>query len=288
MNNYYWITDPHFDHMNDDDVLNFIDLLSNIQNIKGIIITGDISNATQLKKHLIGLSKLTIPTYFVAGNHDYYKGSFSNVDNLLFEMNSQYDNLYWLNAGEVEIDSGAVITGVGGWYDAYYGDTNTRMELNDFYLIEELVPGKKFRNLLIELVRQRARSEVEVLRSQLDRVCERYKRVIIATHVPPYPESSLYRGKVNDDYAAPWFISRLMGELLVDYAERYREVEFIVLCGHSHHPAEFRKRDNLIVYTGLAKYDNPGVAGVFEDNKMMIGTVYYFLSSDWKYRKSNK
>jgi predicted phosphohydrolase len=240
----------------------------------GLIITGDISSGEVLEKHLTQIAQgFPKPIYITTGNHDFYNSSFEKIDELVADVTKRFDNLYWLNQGW-HTYNGIAIVGVGGWYDAYYGNTNSHIYLNDFDLIEDLKPGGLNRDLLIHLIRQRASQEADKLDDMLKSICKDtdLSTVLIATHVAPYEGSSWHEGGHSDRDWLPWFTSANTGAVLDKYADNYPGKKFVVLHGHGHSPGVYRHKDNLIVYTGEAKYYLPDLAGKID---VVAGKIEY-------------
>ena len=185
-----------------------------------LIISGDISSGEVLKDHLIRLvQEWGKPIYFVLGNHDYYNSSWSEIDILAKGLNNYIPNLHWLNQGIHKIDN-HIICGVGGWYDAFYGNPDTNFRLNDFRLINELSFVEGIREFLLEEIRERARREADILAVQLKEACKEDEgTIIVVTHVPPYKESSLYRGDNPTEDSLPWFTSASTGAVLDRFSD---------------------------------------------------------------------
>ena len=238
----------------------------------GIIITGDISSGEVLENHLSqfaqGFSK---PIFMVTGNHDYYNSSFKKTDDLVASLTKKFSNLYWLNQGSHSY-KGISIVGVGGWYDARYGNSRTPVEIMDFTAIEDLWAGLNYRDLMIELVRKRATKEAERLDALLfEEICGvNADVVLVPTHVSPYLGSCWHEGKLSGRDWTPWFGSATIGEVIDKYAENHPEKKFVVLVGHGHSPGIYLRRNNLDVYTGGAKYGFPDLAGTIDvDNRII-------------------
>jgi Icc protein len=229
----------------------------------GIVITGDISTGKLLTQHLkefaLGFTK---QIYFVLGNHCYYGSSFAAIDALVRKVVKEVPNLHFLNDGFHEVE-GHLLVGVGGWYDAYYGNPKSNIELNDFYDIRELLPGSRYREILLGVIRERAGNEADRLAFMLKEACEKPNDVVIvATHVAPYEGAAWHMGKPSDRDWQPWFSSASTGAVLDTYADKHPEKTFIVLCGHSHSPGVYQRRGNMMVYTGRARYSFPDLCGV--------------------------
>jgi predicted phosphodiesterase len=235
----------------------------------GLILTGDISGGEVLEKHLEQLAKGFVKRiWFVIGNHDIYNASFKEIDELLPKLTKKFDNLFYLNEGSHLLGAHQDISlvGVNGWYDAYHGNTRTGVDISDFTAIKELWAGLNSRDLMIELVRERAQKEADRLDALLfEEICNvDANTVIVATHVPPYPEAAWHEGHHSDRDWQPWFTSASIGAVLDKYAENHPNKKFVVLTGHTHSPGIYERRDNLVVYTGGARYYHPDLAGTID------------------------
>jgi len=255
-----WCTDLHLNFLRyADGPLEFAKSLD--QDADGLIITGDISDGFGLEIHLRQLAEgFPKPIYFVLGNHDFYYSSFGVIDQMVIDLTKEVDNLFCLNHGSHKIDD-AYIVGVGGWYDAYHGDQNSKVQLADWELIKELRAGKNNRRILLSLIRDRAALEADILDAQLKEGCNLSDNIIVCTHVPPYSEAAWHEGKPSDRIWVPWFSSGSLGRVLDNNARINPTKTFLVLTGHSHSPGIYC-RDNVTVYTGGAKYGFPDLNGV--------------------------
>jgi Icc-related predicted phosphoesterase len=79
---------------------------------------------------------------------------------------------------------------------------------------------------------------------------ERYARVVVAVHVPPFGEAARHRGSSSDDDWLPYCACRAVGEVLHEAAVRRPDRQLLVLCGHTHENCEIAVRPNLRVLTG--------------------------------------
>lgn len=262
-----WATDVHLDHLPvREAALEFGRALSHEQpDAVGLIVTGDIAEARSVERILQDLvAGFGRPVYFVLGNHDYYRGSFSAVDRAVATTCRTTPELHWLQHEIVPLTDGVTLIGVDGWYDAGYGDRESDLQLSDFMLIEELFEAQDdSRAELLRTCAERARDQAHALELRLAKLVdgERACRVVVATHVPPFQEAAWHEGKPSDDRWAPFFSSRALGEVLLRWADRHPQVETTVLCGHTHGSGCYRPRENLTVYTGRAHYGAPDLAG---------------------------
>lgn len=274
-----WTTDTHFDFLDrlpsrEVGIKYFCEYILKNENpaASGLIITGDISNGEFLCNNLKTLAEnFPKPIYFILGNHDYYYSSFGEIDKKVGNLSQKINNIHWLEKGYV-IHNRLPIIGVGGWYDAYHGNVNGGVVLNDWFEINNLAPVARARDLLIQQCRDRTKKHTENLGKMLEEVVknEQSNSIIICTHVPPFPESSVYQGKQSGPGWLPWFTNETLGRLLVLFAEEYTNKTFIVLCGHSHGSGFFEKRNNLVIFTGRARYGFPDLAGFVDISSKVI------------------
>ena len=62
-----------------------------------------------------------------------------------------------------------------------------------------------------------ADADAEALKQTLKEATNsNYKKVIIATHVPPFPECSWHKDKPSDNNWLPYFASKAIGDVIVD------------------------------------------------------------------------
>jgi predicted phosphohydrolase len=273
-----WATDLHLNFLkqiksyNKQSVVEFAKYISiEHPNANAWILTGDISDGLNIIDQLnylsIGFQK---PIYFVLGNHDFFHSSFNKINNEIRQLCKSNSNLINLNNKIIDYNKDIVIIGTDGWYDARIGNTNSRVDLNDFYIIEELFPGKNYRDLLISIIRNKCDDYNNQLKLTLAKAYNTNKStIIIATHVAPYVESAIYNGQPSDREWAPWFVNVNLGLFLEDEADNHPNINFVVLCGHSHSAMIYNHRNNLTVYTGPAKYGYPDIAGYIENNNII-------------------
>ncbi len=276
-----WLTDPHLNFLrlrNGGEI--FAEYLARENpGAEGLLVTGDISSGDVLRQSLEQLARgFGRPVYFVLGNHDYYEASWADIDRTVGSL--KVPSLHWLNQRVHHVGPWALV-GVGGWYDARYGNSRTQVELSDFYEIRELRPGIRSRNFLLELVSSRADAEAARLSELLTEACQGpEKTILVATHVSPYEESSWHEGKPSDRDWVPWFSSRATGLVLDKFSAKHPEKFFQVFCGHSHSSGVYHRTGNLAVYTGRAQYGAPDLAGIIDPEDSWVydsvGGVHHF------------
>lgn len=90
--------------------------------------------APSLVHHLQDLTEgFAKPIYFVLGNHDYYRGSFHQMDEELCAL--EHPQLIWLRQA-ADLEAEWALVGNGGWYDGRYGDAaGTPVEMSEFIVL---------------------------------------------------------------------------------------------------------------------------------------------------------
>jgi predicted phosphohydrolase len=259
-----WATDVHLNFLSASGLEAFCEALRR-QEASAVVITGDIAEAPTVESLLsVVAAGIKTPIYFVLGNHDYYRGSIPRVREAMTELSRRSPWLRWLPAvGPVELTPDAVLIGVDGWADGRLGDwVRSSVMLNDYLLIAELAGLTKPARL--ERLEQLGDAEAALLRGPLAAALGRYRRVVVATHVPPFKEACWHEGRISNDDWLPHFTCRAVGEALRQAAARHPERKITVLCGHTHGQGVAEILPNLKVMTGGAEYGEPRVQGIIE------------------------
>lgn len=228
-----------------------------------VVVTGDIAEYTSfeelIEEFAQGVGK---PVYFVLGNHDAYGGSIRGMRAKAEKMKGK---ARWLVSEQsVQLCEGTVLVGQDGWYDARFGDAKrSQVTLNDFMVIKELMP---LRGAALFLALQGfADVFAAEARALLEAAIEAGNtRVVFATHVPPFWQATWHEGKQSDKHWLPWMSSKAMGDMLNELSASHPDVEFLVLCGHTHGAGTYQHAPNLKVLTGHSAYRLPRVSDRFE------------------------
>jgi predicted MPP superfamily phosphohydrolase len=258
-----WLTDIH---------LNFLEAAARAQfythvmetGADKILITGDIAEAKDVCELLAEFSKYTNKLiYFVLGNHDYYFGSVKNVREKIQDLCKQNSKLIWLGKPEViALNEDTILLGHDGWADARYGDfDHSPVSLNDSRLIAELYQAFLLNKSALKNEMQKlADADAVILQQTLtNAITAKTKKVIIATHVPPFPECSWHKNRPSDENWLPYFASKATGDVVMSIAKKYPNVYFLVLCGHTHTEITVKICENLEIKAGNAKYYQPAI-----------------------------
>lgn len=268
MSTYAWATDVHLDFLQNDSqrLIKFAESLLK-PNPTGIFLTGDISTAKSLVYHLSAIEKVVQrPIYFVLGNHDYYGGSIAEVRTTMHELGRVSPFLrYMPTMPYYALTPSTAIVGHDGWYDAFFGNwKNSSFRLNDWNAIREYAPHNGAVSTIVEYSRKLAHEGVLHVQEGIKQAVRYHKNVIVLTHYPPFREAHIFEGKQGDDEAAPWFTSKLMGDMLHLAAKTYPHVNFTVLAGHTHGKCSYKQFPNLYVHVGGAEYNLPVMQGTIE------------------------
>ncbi|MDF2529224.1 MAG: putative phosphoesterase [Gammaproteobacteria bacterium] len=262
-----WLTDIHLNFLDTKGRSNFYQEVIQADG-DALVISGDIAEAPSAAELLTEMVKtIQKPIYFVLGNHDYYRGQVEEVRIAIRELTEANPLLHWLPACEpILIANDVALVGQDGWADGRYGDyANSRVGINDSRLIDDLFQKKIIGKYpLLEKMQQLADADAERLKQSLQLAINKHhpKQIVVVTHIPPFRESCLHEGEISNDEWLPYFASKATGDVLLAIAEAHPEINFLVLCGHTHSPAEYKPLVNLTVKAGGAEYYEPRVQEV--------------------------
>lgn len=284
-----WATDVHLDHLLVRDAIAFADeLFANLTDADIVVVTGDISSSVMLTNHLRIVDEASlrahpcgVPWCFVLGNHDYYGGRIVDVRaGVRAFVATTGGRGVWLG-GESRVvllgePRGTVLVGVDGWADARAGNPSTPVLMSDFTLIDDLadtiVSGGILnwrrgadRSALHAKLAALADAEGETLSAQLDAALADAAtlRVVVATHVPPWSSAAWHEAALSGRDWQTYFVSVAIGRVIEAAARARPDVEFAVLCGHTHGVGFAAILPNLRVHTGRARYGHPEVQETF-------------------------
>jgi Icc-related predicted phosphoesterase len=267
-----WITDPHLNFVHDYDLKTFHKKIRDLEP-DAIFVTGDIAEAPSVFKYLTGLSEDTedTPVFFVLGNHDFYGGSIAEVRELARRITESDNNLFWMPAkGVVELSKTTAAVGVDGWGDGRLGDPErSTVFLNDWMCIKELL-HRKSQSLGTHLYKRIPQlnalgdEEAATLKPLLNEALDKYDKVFVLTHIPPWEEATWHEGAHSDPEWLPWFSCAAVGDAIVEAAHEYPDKEIVALCGHTHGSGVSQILENVVAYTGGATYRFPEIQKLLE------------------------
>ena len=260
-----WLSDLHFDQTTDEQQSLLADTLAALA-YDTVIITGDISSAPHLVRHLRMLADACAPRRLlvVLGNHDYYNGSIRKVREAVARICRTTRNLTHLGIGDVvALNANTAVIGHDGWADARAGWGRRSIIANrDHHSIED------FRNLttqeLFSRMESLGRESATAFRATLPHALRRYRQVVVATHVPPFPSAAHFNGQTCGPTHQPHFSNLSAGLALIGIAKRFPGRSMTVLAGHTHSPVQARILPNLAVRVAGAQTGKPVIQDILE------------------------
>lgn len=249
-----WITDPHLDHLNDQDLEQW---LARIRSFEGgaVLLTGDIAESTSICGLLEKVARCHHTIWFVLGNHDMYGSTIAETRTQVTQFCKTHSNLYYLPVqAPIQISGAARLIGVDGWSDGRAGDfLASEIMLNDYRRIGELTNLERVERF--QRLQQLGTEEALSLDTSLAQIdVSITQRLYVATHVPPFREACWYQGANEVNEWTPHFTCVAVGEVLQKYAQQYSHIDIHVVCGHTHHSGVIMIEPNLSVHTGSAEY----------------------------------
>lgn len=256
-----WATDIHLDHLEPEEVTAF-GHRAGATNADALLVTGDIANADTFAPLLNEAQRaFARPVYFVLGNHDYYGGSFAEIDAVAASLQPP---LHWLRAaGVVPLTEEIALVGTDGLYDAGWGDVGDSIHINDRHAIYDFRAARS-KWEMAERAKKAATRLAFLAEGPLRAAMAHFRKVFFATHVPPFREAAWGRGRGGGATSLPWYTSRVMGEMLERVAAAHPTTELHVLCGHTHTSFIARVAANIVIQVGAAEYGQPALADVFD------------------------
>ena len=259
-----WLTDVHFEFLDDDGIARFLASVTACEP-DVVLVGGDTGQAKTVQGSLRTIqSQLDVPVYFVLGNHDFYGGFIHEVHGQVWDAGAESQHLHWLEkSGVVELGPRTALVGADGWADARCGDYDrSTVVLNDYVRIREFIPlGKAARRDAMQALADCAADRIGAM---LPTVAASYPEIIFLTHCPPFREACWHEGAISNDDYLPHFASKVMGEALIDTMKQHPDSHLTVLCGHTHSSGRAEILPNLVALTGQAQYGAPEVQQVFE------------------------
>jgi predicted phosphohydrolase len=258
-----WLTDIHLDHIEQNSLVEFIDMLRE-QPYAGYVLSGDISVASSLIQHLKLLDTVEKPIYFVCGNHDMWGSYVSIVRDALEKLVASSTWLNYLtNKTFVQLSKKTVMIGHDSWYDMF-GHIDRTVFMNDWRFIGDFYEKSYDKSdKILSVSRKLASDSVLHLKKNLMKTLSSYDEFMIVTHVPPFPESHKFEGGQSDPKYVPFYTCQSMGHLLLDVAKAHPNKKFTSISGHTHSQFDQYVLPNLRVCVGKAKYGSPMISGEF-------------------------
>lgn len=258
--NFRWISDAHLDHLGHTSYQEFIAEVKRecASPDTVLLITGDTTTGKRVEgDHYQLAGACAGKMLYVLGNHDRWNSGFAEVEKRLKGSSIHSPNATFMDTSDaIEIEPETFIVGDSGWYDGRNGlQGPPRLLMNDWFFIKEYIGKEPFKTSAQIADACAVRLEVKMRAA----IASGAMRLIVLTHVPPYVESCRYLGNPSDTYALPWFSSQCIGDVLDQIAEEFFHVQIEVLCGHTHDPFDYKRKDNLTVHVVWAQYGDPRI-----------------------------
>jgi predicted phosphohydrolase len=253
-----WASDLHWDHASVGSRQAFVDTIRGTPD-RAVVLTGDITVASRLVTDLEILADAAArPVHFVLGNHDHYGSTVGKVRDAVIELTARRPDIQWLPpAGVVALDDETVLVGVDGWADGRHGDPlHTPLRLNDDRFIGELA-AQPSRAARLAVKQALADADAGRLATLLERATATARHILVATHVPPFPEALPATGRLASADWLPLLVCEATGAVLRAAAAAHPGHEFLVLCGHTHVENDVMVLPNLRCRVAGAKYGEP-------------------------------
>lgn len=256
-----WVSDIHLNFLMKDEHSRD-DFYRHIKEAEGdgVLITGDIAESHNVVMFITEMEERTgLPVHFVLGNHDFYGSS-------VLAVKQSVKHLRYLpkNMG-TPLSDDTILIGVDGWGDCRNGDyENSNLTMSDWLYIDDLrkeyVKGMgPLKKQLMKL----ADMDAKKLERRVLKAVKSFKKIIIATHVPPLKEVCLNAGRKSTPSGLPFFSSKCLGESIVPIAKKHPNIDFLWLSGHTHSRAKYKPCNNLQSKVAKADYYYPQIEETF-------------------------
>jgi Icc-related predicted phosphoesterase len=228
--------------------------ITNTSNVDALILGGDITIAKKnnYQDFFASVSDQYKDIIYIAGNHEYYGGSWDNTIDVLREMVSPYPNIHFLEDQYVDIDQVRFV-GSTLWTDMHKGDPATALvveqSLNDYRVIFNRGAN---RNLSANDTMQKHHDSMAFIKKTVEQDPDR--TYVMVSHHCPTPAST------HPDYAG----ARMNGGFASDLSSFILEHPQIKLwtCGHTHRAHWYYLGETLVAcnprgYDSVRQKENP-------------------------------
>lgn len=267
-----WLSDIHLDFCAPKVVEELVEKIR-AEKPDAVLLTGDIATSEERHQRHAWYTAVPylwaaveVPLYFVLGNHDYWGEYMHETRRMAAGIGG------WLTSepNPIVLSPTTFLVGVDGWYDCEGLSDPPSVYLNDWFRIPDFdaTPSggmySTFSQLDMSLVREISKYEADRAAKNIqDKIVESFKagakKVIAATHVPPFKDASYYGRKKSPEASVSLFSSSVMGERLLEIMKAWPDRELLVLCGHTHSHCVYQAADNLVVKVAESVYGAPVV-----------------------------
>lgn len=254
-----WASDLHLDLAGSQAVRRFFRTLRETE-YDALLVTGDLGNAKVITTYLEQIEKHCAPrpVYYVQGNHDYYFSSLRRVDEELRDF-CDGRNVHLVASGDlIPLTKHSVLIGHRGWADGLTRNGHpSRLATEDYLRIADFRPRNSYQRAHLQGLL--AGASKRYLAALLQRALARYRHIILATHVPPFPQTVRWKGNLCAEEYLPHYCNRPVGEMIQRVAFRFKNRTITVLAGHTHFSTHRCVASNLIAEVAGARVGNPRI-----------------------------
>lgn len=253
-----WLTDPHFDSARKIKEIGF-----HSYDVDALLITGDVGNTPKhTRSSLEYLAQVwKKPIFYTLGNHDYrVSRNIESQRKAHGVFSDRTSHLHWLQrSGPITISKDTVLIGCDAWPDG--GDIQLCQKRRDRKNLENVYPF--------------AIDDAMKIQSQLNEIkkTKEIQKIIIAMHVPPFPEVSYNKQRPSNSHELLAFCSVSMGKVLKSFALSNPNINLEVYCGHTHSAVDKNILPNLHVSVGQPMRKTNQLAGIIhldsEDKQLL-------------------
>lgn len=222
-----------------------------------IVLLGDIFNISDEKKVFeifSYCSKNWEKVFFICGNHEYFYGNISELDQKLKNIIDKFENIIWLNNSGYDLSENLRI--IGGCMWSYIDEDKSK------YIEEKISTYKHVKNLTVEHTNSYFLDFIEFL----DQEMKQNKYFIICTHFAPLPlhtQSEYHYLKGLQDYSSQAFVN--------DMSEYLNNKIIFWGFGHTHHSTNFLYGNNKTrIYSNPFGYEHENIVrNSFQSNEII-------------------
>jgi Icc protein len=261
-----WLTDLHL-NMAEEHEVNM--LVAEIKKLhpEALFITGDIASGRDVGARLNKLYESTgCNIYFVLGNHDFYHSSIDIVRKEISALSNNQTGLVYLTQRDaVMLTRDTAIIGHDGLADGRAGSfftSDVSDMINDYHYIREL--SNMTQSKRYEVMNALGNQTENKIRSSLRSALAGHNRAVLLMHAPPFEEACMYDNKPGNPIWTCHFVCKAAGRAIIDVMKGLPDRELLVLCGNTHHKAEYSPLPNVRVLVGNAEYGKPSINMVLE------------------------
>lgn len=242
-----WLSDLHISEMHDDKVQQFLETLESY-NSDFIAITGDTGNGSESLSYLQTIAEYTQKNvFFILGNHDFYRDKIEVIRQKATSIAAEHPLLCYLTTQNIiELSPDTALIGHDGWYDGRCPDfVSSKYHCYDFEYITDFIGLSDMQRLM--LIQKLADEATEHCSKLLELAFEKYDRVVLMTHVPPFIEACRHHHHRLDINEAPYFVNYNFGQALAHIMNTYHDKHLEVIAGHTHGHHNVSIKPNLTI-----------------------------------------